>query len=131
MHQATDSAKQAEQIRNPPQSIAHRRKHSSLILEDIYRLTEGAKHPVHPNGVVAIVVAVSRVVNGMVASTHDRPYLAVNAVMDVCCPHGLQEYESDVRPEVCWENEECKHMWYCLQNPIYWMKRQPWKTTNL
>ena len=74
---------------------------------------------------MAIVVAVSCVVNGMVTGTHDRPYLAVNAVMDVCRPHGLQEYKSNVRPEVRWENEEGKHMWYCLQNPIHWMKREP------
>lgn len=62
---------------------------NSILLEDIFWLTEGTKHPVHPDGVVAIVVAVSCMVNGVISSAHDWPYLAMNAVMDVCCPHSL------------------------------------------
>lgn len=76
---------------------------------------------------MAIVVAVSRMVDGVIPSAHDWPYLAVNAVVDVCRPHALQEHESDVRPEVRWEEEERKHMRYRLQNTIQWVKRESWK----
>jgi hypothetical protein len=65
--------------------------HNSILLEDIFWLMERTEHPVHPDGVVAIVVAISCVVNGMIARTHDWPNLAVNTVMNVCCPHGLYE----------------------------------------
>jgi hypothetical protein len=65
--------------------------HNSILLEDIVWLTESAEHPIHPDGVMTIVVAISRVVNGMIARTHNRPNLAVNTVMNVCCPDGLYE----------------------------------------
>ncbi len=93
-----------------------------ILLQDIFWLSKGAEHPVHPHGVVAIVVTVCCMVNGVIASTHDRPNLAVNAVMDVSCPHGLYEQESNVCPEVCWDKVERKHMRYGLQNPIQWME---------
>lgn len=64
---------------------------SSVLLEEILRLAEGAKQPVHPHGVVAIVVPVRRVVDGVVAGAHHRPDLAVDAVVDVCRPHRLYE----------------------------------------
>ena len=74
-------------------TFQHQRKtiatRNSILLEDIFWLTEGTKHPVHPDGVVAIVVVVSCMVNGVISSTHHWPYLAMNAVVDVCCPQGL------------------------------------------
>jgi len=53
-----------------------------------------AKHPIHPYGVMAIVVPICSVVNGVVASTHNRPHLSMNAVMNICSPNTLKEKES-------------------------------------
>jgi hypothetical protein len=65
--------------------------HNSILLEDIFWLTECAEHPIHTDGVVTIVVAISSVVNGMIARTHNGPNLAMNTIMNVCCPDGLYE----------------------------------------
>ena len=86
----------------------------SILLEDILWLAEGAKHPVHPDGVVAVVVPVRRVVDGVVASAHHRPDLAVDAVMNVARPDDFQEHEGRVGPEVCRDEKKSKHVRYGL-----------------
>lgn len=36
-------------------------------------VAKGSKHPIHPYGIMAIIVTVCGVVNGVVGSTHHRP----------------------------------------------------------
>lgn len=50
---------------------------------------------------------VGSVVNGVVGGTHYWPDLAINAVMNVCCPYGLNEYEQYVRQKMGPKKEEC------------------------
>lgn len=73
------------------QRLKERTRTSSVLLEEILWLAEGAKQPVHPHGVVAVVVPVRRVVDGVVAGAHHRPDLAMDAVVDVGRPHRLYE----------------------------------------
>lgn len=51
------------------------------------------KHPIHPYGVMAIVMPISGMMNGVVTSTHNRPHFSMNAIMNVCSPNTLNEYE--------------------------------------
>lgn len=64
---------------------------SNLLGVVIQRVAKSSKHPVHPHGEVAIVMAVGNVVDGVVAGTHHRPELPVDAVMNVCSPNGLHK----------------------------------------
>ena len=57
----------------------------------LLRVTKSPKHPIHPYGVMAIVVAICSMMNGVVASTHNRPQFAMNAIMNICGPNGLHE----------------------------------------
>lgn len=52
---------------------------------------EGSEHPIHPNGVMPIVVAIGRVVNGVVTGSHNWPHLGMDAVVNVCSPYSLEE----------------------------------------
>lgn len=66
---------------------------------------EGAKHPIHQNGVVAVVVAVCCVMYSVVPGTHHGPHLAMDAVVDVGYPHALTEEEDHVGHEMCWHKK--------------------------
>lgn len=57
----------------------------------IHGILKSSKHPIHPYAIVAVVVTVCGVVNGVVASTHYRPYVGMDAVMNVRRPYRLHE----------------------------------------
>ena len=73
---------------------------------------------------MTIVVAVGGVVDCVVASTHDRPHLTMDAVMNVCRPQSLKKQEKYVSHKLGRDNEEGYHMWQRLQYPIQWMECQ-------
>lgn len=60
----------------------------------LHRVAKSPEHPIHPYGIMAIVVPVCSVVNGVVTSTHNRPQLSMNAVMNICSPNSLKEKEN-------------------------------------
>jgi len=40
-----------------------------------------------------IIMAICGVMNGVIANTHNRPHIAMNTIMNVCSPNGLNEYD--------------------------------------
>ena len=83
-----------------------RTEETSLRLVGIlFRITKSPKHPVHPYGVMPIVVTVCGVVDSVVTSTHNWPYFPMDAVVNVCSPHRLNEQEKDVGHEMGWNKE--------------------------
>ena len=69
-------------------------------------------------------MAISGVVNRVVASTHYRPYLPVYAVVNIGSPQSLYEQKGYVRREMHWHQEESYHMGHCLQYTIKWVEGQ-------
>lgn len=63
---------------------------------------------------MAVVVPVSGVVYCVIAGTHDRPDLTVDAVMNVCRPDTFAEQKKHMGQEMGWDKEKRNHMWYCL-----------------
>lgn len=57
-----------------------------------------------------VVVAVGCVVNGVVPSSHHRPQVAVDAVVNISSPDSLEEYEGYVGCEMSWHEEEGHNM---------------------
>lgn len=101
-------------------------KSVGLCLLNIFlRVTKGSEHPVHPYGIVAIVMAVRGVVNSVIACAHDGPHLAMDAVMYVCRPNSLTEQKNYVCREVDRNKEEGYHMGHGLQYPVQRMESQP------
>lgn len=54
-------------------------------------VAKSPKHPIHPYGVMAVVMPIRSVMNGVVTSSHNRPQFSMNAIMNVCSPNGLNE----------------------------------------
>lgn len=69
----------------------HKALHNShhLLGSIIFGVLECSKHPVHPDSVVAIIMAICGMVDSVITSTHYRPNLTMDAVMDICCPYRL------------------------------------------
>ena len=80
----------------------------------LFRVAKGAKHPVHPDCVMTVIVAVRCVVDGVVTRTHHRPHLPVDAIMDVGRPYRLAKEQSHMSGEVARYDEQCNHMRYGL-----------------
>ena len=58
----------------------------------LQRVAKCPKHPIHPYREMAIVMPICGMVNGVVASPHDRPQVSMNTVMNICSPNAFYEY---------------------------------------
>jgi hypothetical protein len=79
--------------------------HVSCIL---LRADERAEEPVHDDEVVAVVVLVGGVVDGVPPCAHDWGQARIEVVMDIGRPERRCEQQQLVREEVHWHDEERK-----------------------
>jgi hypothetical protein len=86
---------------------------------------QGAEHPVHEDGVVAVVVVVCAVMDGMVAGAHDGPWAAMDAVMDVGGPYALHEEQHEMHLQLDGHHAYQQRMRHRLNQPVHRVERQP------
>ena len=91
------------------------------------RISQGSKHPIHPNGVVTIVVSIRGMMDGMITCSHYRPHISMKTIMDIRCPYRLYKQRKLMGEEMGGHYKDEYHMWTSLQYPINWIKRQSYK----
>mmetsp|Transcript_14895 Transcript_14895/g.32295 ORF Transcript_14895/g.32295 Transcript_14895/m.32295 type:complete len:258 (-) Transcript_14895:351-1124(-) len=84
----------------------------------LLRCFQCAKHAIKVDGVVAVVVLVGGVVDGMVASAHDGPDLPMDAVVNVGGPDPREEEHDLMGKEVHGAVEEGPRVGDGLQNAV-------------
>lgn len=92
----------------------------------LFRRNEGTKQPVHENEVLAVIVLVRGVVDGVVACSHDGLDSHVDAVVDARGPYGSCEEQEFVGYEVHGDEEEEGGVGAGLEDAVECVEGKTW-----